>query len=111
MSLSAEELLRHILDEVVFLLETSSGLKYEKYITDGIVIRAFERSLEIIGDATKKLPREFRDIHNDIDWKGMAGLRDKLIHNYFGVDHELVWEIVTSKIPSLKSQITNLLNL
>lgn len=105
MSHSPRELLRHILDEIEYLQTHSQDLTFEQFEKDATLIRAFARSLEIIGEATKKLPLEFRDKHPDIEWKGMAGLRDKLIHDYFGVDYELVWDIIVNKIPFLNGQI------
>lgn len=63
------------------------------------------RSLEIIGEAVKNLPHEFRQKHPEIDWKTIAGMRDKLIHGYFGVDYELVWDVVQNKIPRLQNDI------
>lgn len=72
--------------------------------------RAFVRSLEIIGEAAKKLPDEFRTQHPDAEWRAMAGMRDRLIHGYFGVDYELVWDVVRTKIPQLKREIESILN-
>lgn len=57
-----------------------------------------------------KLPEEFRDNHPDVDWKAMAGMRDRLIHDYFGVDYEIVWDVVTNEISKLRLQIEQLLN-
>jgi len=71
--------------------------------------KAFTRSLEIIGEATKNLPPEFRDQHNSIDWKSIAGMRDRLIHNYFGVDYQIVWDVIKNEIPPLKTKISDLL--
>jgi uncharacterized protein with HEPN domain len=63
--------------------------------------RAFFRSLEIIGEATKKIPDDFRARHPTIEWRAMAGMRDRLIHDYFGVDYQIVYEIVRTRIPTL----------
>jgi len=88
----------------------SENLELNDFISNQTLTRAFSRSLEIIGEATKKLPRKFKEDHPEIEWKGMAGMRDKLIHDYFGVDYELVWDIITTKIPELQDQINDLLN-
>lgn len=61
--------------------------------------RAFVRGLEIIGEATKRVPEDFRTKHPDLPWKQMAGMRDRLIHDYFGVDYEIVWDVVKNHIP------------
>ena len=67
------------------------------------------RSLEIIGEATKKLPDEFWAKHPDVQWRAMAGTRDRLIHGYFGVDYDLVWDVVQTKVPALKREIERIL--
>lgn len=72
--------------------------------------RAFVRSIEIIGEAVKKIPSEFKQKYPRIEWKAMAGMRDKLIHDYFGIDYEIVWDVVTNKIPTLRLKIKEILN-
>lgn len=71
--------------------------------------RAFVRSLEIIGEAAKKVPDDFRAAHSGVEWRAMAGMRDRLIHDYFGVDFELVWDVVRNRIPALRGQIVSIL--
>jgi len=109
MSPSPREYLQHIQQELDYLQQTRSGISKEVFSRDPTYQRAFARSLEIIGEATKKLAREFTDKHPDIPWSDMAKLRDKLIHHYFGIDYELVWSIVDEEIPILKSKIAELL--
>ena len=99
------EYLRHILDEIAFLESSSEGLTYAAFVSDEALIRAFARSLEIIGEASKKIPDDYRKKHPDVEWKAMAGMRDKLIHDYFGIDYELVWDVVQKKLPQLKEKI------
>lgn len=105
MSLSTYELLQHIRDEVEYLLDKTKGQSFEEFVNDPTLIRAYARSLEIIGEATKKFPANFKQKYAEIEWKGMAGLRDKLIHDYFGIDFELVWDILMNKIPVLKKHL------
>lgn len=100
------EYLRHILDEIVFLESNLKDLTYDEFISDETLIRAFARSLEIIGEAAKKIPDDYRKKHPDVEWKAMAGMRDKLIHDYFGIDYELVWDVVRNKLPQLKEKIS-----
>lgn len=65
--------------------------------------------MEIIGEAAKNLPEDFRQKHSQVEWKAMAGMRDRLIHGYFGVDYEIVWDVVQKEIASLKKEIEELL--
>jgi len=87
MSRSPLDYLRHIQDEATYLLAASRELDLETFMQDGTLKRAFVRSLEIIGEATKQLPDEFRERHSHVEWRALAGMRDKLIHHYFGVDY------------------------
>jgi uncharacterized protein with HEPN domain len=82
---------------------------YEDFIKDETLKRSFVRSLEIIGEATKNLPDDFRSKYPQVQWKEMAGLRDILIHRYFGVNYKSVWDVIKNKIPKLKEQIENIL--
>ena len=105
MSFAPREYLRHILAEADYLVTHSRELAPETFRADETFRRAFVRSLEIIGEAAKKVPAEFRELHPSVEWRAMAGLRDRLIHNYFGVDYDLVWDVVTNKIPQLKRAV------
>lgn len=66
---------------------------------------AVVRNLEIIGEAAKKVSEEFKSKYPDIEWKRIGGMRDKMIHEYFGINFELVWDVVDKKLPSLKKKI------
>jgi uncharacterized protein with HEPN domain len=109
MSLSGREFLQHILDEVEYLVDRSRGLTAEDFLRDETLRRAFVRSLEIIGEAAKQVPEETRRELSDLEWRGMAGMRDRLIHGYFGVDYDLVWDVVQTKIPTLRSRLRSVL--
>ncbi|MDA1029634.1 MAG: DUF86 domain-containing protein [Bacteroidetes bacterium] len=106
---SSRSYLRHIQDEILYLLSKVENLKKEDFLQDETIKRAFVRSLEIIGEATKKLPDEITSIHPEIEWKLIAGMRDRLIHNYFGVDYDIVWDVVEIKIPVLLKTVEQIL--
>lgn len=109
MSFEPREYLRHIHVEAEYLLEQSHSLGKADFIQHETLRRAFVRSLEIIGEAAKRVPDDVRAAHPGIDWRGMAGMRDRLIHGYFGVDYDLVWDVVQTKIPSLVHEIGRIL--
>ncbi len=77
---------------------------------DETLKRAVVRSLEIIGEATKKIPADFKVKWNSIQWKDMAGIRDRLIHDYIGVNYSIVWDVIKNKIPKLSDQIEEVLS-
>ncbi|MGC8831783.1 MAG: DUF86 domain-containing protein [Thermoproteota archaeon] len=85
------------------------GMSYEQFIKDDKTVFAVVRALEIIGEAVKKIPEETRMKYPDIPWKGMAGMRDKVIHEYFGVNLKYVWETVGKRIPGLKPMFERML--
>lgn len=109
MSFEPRDYLRHILVEVDYITRESGTLTLEQFMTDGTFQRAFVRSLEIIGEAAKKVPEDFRSQYPAVEWRAMAGMRDRLIHDYFGVDYELVWDVVQNRVPELRRQVSSIL--
>ena len=109
MSFEPRDYLRHILVEADYLIGHSTELSYDAFAADQTLCRAFVRSLEIIGEAAKKIPEDFRANHSAVEWRAMAGMRDRLIHDYFGVDFELVWDVVQRRVPTLREQIASIL--
>ncbi len=83
-----------------YLVNRSKGLTQEDIFQNEDLNRAFARSLEIIGEATKQLPESLRKKYPEIEWRGLAGLRDKLIHHYFGLDYDILWDVISNEIPS-----------
>ena len=90
--------------------QAAKGKEYGKFMQDETLKRACARSIEIIGEATKNLSMDFRRRHKGVEWKKLAGIRDKVIHYYFGVNWDIVWDVIEERLPALKGQIEKLLN-
>jgi uncharacterized protein with HEPN domain len=109
MSFEPRDYVRHILIEADYLIGSSASLSFDAFAADETLRRAFVRSLEIIGEAAKKVPEDFRAAHPAVEWRAMAGMRDRLIHDYLGIDLELVWDVVQNRIPELRSHLLAIL--
>ena len=109
MSKEYKEFLRHINDECLFIISVSKDLRYEDFLNDETLKRAVVRSLEIIGEATKKIPADAKLKWSNIQWKSMAGMRDRLIHDYKGINYIIVWDVIKNKIPEIHKQISEFL--
>jgi uncharacterized protein with HEPN domain len=109
MSFEPREFLRHIASEAAYLESASVGVTHDQFFEDATLQRAFVRSLEIIGEATKRIPNDMRAAHPDVEWRAMAGMCDRLIHEYIGVDLDLVWEVVQDRIPALRESIERII--
>ncbi len=101
--------LRHILESINRIEDFMKGVSREKFLKSNITQDAVIRRFEIIGEATKNIPRNFREKYPEIPWKRMAGLRDVLIHKYFGVDLNLTFKIAKKDLPELKEKILKIL--
>ena len=104
-----EDYLRDLLDAIEKIQNFIKDLEFESFKQDDKTKFAVIRGLEIIGEATKHISEEFRKKYPEVPWKEMAGMRDVLAHDYFGVDEETVWLTAKEKIPQLKPSIEKIL--
>jgi len=99
-----------ILDAIHRIESYTENLTFDDFSGSQLYQDAVVRNLEIIGEAVKRLPDELIEKYPDIEWKKIAGLRDILIHAYFGIDIEIVWDVIQNKLPELKDQISLILS-
>lgn len=98
-----------ILEAIKRIEKYTKSSTLEKFKKDVLVIDGVVRNLEIIGEAVKNIPADVKDKCPDVEWKNIAGLRDILAHEYFGVDTDILWDIIENKLSGLKKQISRLL--
>lgn len=101
--------LRDILAALDSIEEFVAGMELDAFQADDKTTSAVMRKLQIIGEATKQIPSDIRRNHPDVPWKEMAGMRDKLIHFYFGVDYQLVWRAIKQRLPRIKPVLQKIL--
>jgi uncharacterized protein with HEPN domain len=94
-------LISDILDSGQKILSYTAGLTFEQFIDDSKTIDAVIRNFEIIGEAANRLPENFKDSHPEIDWHRIRGFRNRIIHDYFGIDYNIVWQIKETFLPQM----------
>ena len=99
--------IQDIIDASQSILEYTKNYTLKKFSDDKKTIDAVIRNFEIIGEAAKKIPQQVKDKYPDLHWRGMAGMRDKLIHEYFGINIEIVWDTIIKEIPKIKHILDN----
>ena len=110
MGKQAKVFIQHMLDSIQLIESYLEGKNKKIFLSSEQLQDAVIRRLEIISEAVKNLPEEIIKKHPELPWKQIAGMRDILIHQYFGVDLELTWEVVQVEVPVLKSKLETLLN-
>lgn len=97
-----------ILEAIKRIEKYAKGMTLAKLKKNSLVMDAIVHNLEIIGEAVKNIPAEVKEKHSEVEWKKIAGLRDILAHEYFGIDLEVVWDIVKNKLKVLKIQVSRI---
>jgi uncharacterized protein with HEPN domain len=110
MSRKIIDYLNDMLDECEYLLKRKTNLNYSAFLHNEDLKKAFVRSLEVIGEAAKNIPQEIRAQYPQINWRDVAGIRDIVIHAYFGIDYRVVWKTIEIDIPALKENLEKILN-
>jgi uncharacterized protein with HEPN domain len=98
---SAELLIEDILDAARKIQRFTIGITFEDFIADDKTVDAVVRNFEVIGEASNRLPPEFKQRYAEVDWARIKGFRNRIVHDYFGIDHIIVWNIIQHYLPRL----------
>ena len=88
----------------------TDGWSRDQFLADERTTDAVVRNIEIIGEAVRQLPEPFKQAHSEISWRQIAGMRNRIVHDYFGVDVEIIWQVITTNLPELKRQVIYVLD-
>ena len=100
---------QHILDEANEACKYAKGISFDEFVEDGKTVRAVIRSVEVIGEAASKISIEFRKEHPAVPWQKIIGIRNRLIHVYFDIDYNIIWQTVKENLPPLIEQLHSIL--
>ncbi len=101
---------QHIVDEASEVQKYTDNISFEEFVQDGKTARAVIRSIEVIGEAASKISADFRNEHIEIPWNKIIGMRNRLIHVYFDIDYNVVWQTVKENLPPLVQQLYAIMN-
>jgi len=102
-------LLEDIIESAEKILQYTKSISFEEFSKDNKTVDAVIRNFEIIGEASNLLPDELKDKYSEIDWHRIRGFRNRIVHDYFGVDLQIIWKIIFDQIPSLITEITKII--
>ncbi|MDI3475515.1 MAG: hypothetical protein PWQ79_874 [Thermococcaceae archaeon] len=102
--------IRDILENIRKAMEFTEGMSFQDFLKDEKTVYAVLRCIEIIGEASKKVPKEIRKRYPEVPWRAMAAMRDRVIHGYFGINTEIVWTTPVKDLPPLKERLQEILN-
>jgi len=88
-----------ILQSLYSIREYTSGMSYDDFLRSKITVDAVIRNFEICGEASNYISNDFKLLHPDVEWRKLTDFRNRLIHHYFGVSHDIVWDVITSEVP------------
>lgn len=101
-------MLSDMLEAAEKIVRYTEGMDYEKFTADEKTIDAVGRNFEIIGEAANRIDDDFKVVHPELDWNHLRGFRNRIVHDYFGIDYEIVWSIITQDLPGYKEAISSL---
>lgn len=102
-------LLQDMLEAAEKIKRYTSGLDFDSFIKNDLVIDAVSRNFEIIGESANRLNEEFKSTHPQINWLGLTGFRNRIIHEYFGIDYEIMWTVIEENIQELINELSDLI--